>query len=64
MSHDKKKSKKTVEGTRMPVETVLDTSKGAANNIQKGSGDAKTRVKNSVPDKNITSKKASKSKKR
>ena len=64
MSHDKKKSKKTVEGTRMPVETVLDTAKGAANNIQKGSGDVKTGVKNSVPDKNIASKKASKSKKR
>ena len=64
MSHDKKKSKKTVDGARMPVETVLDPAKGAVNNVQKGSGDAKIGVKNSVPDTNIASKKASKSKKR
>jgi len=62
MSHDKKKSKKSVNDVRVPVETVCDTAKGSASIVQKGSGDAKNRVRNAIPDTKITSNKASKSK--
>lgn len=60
MSHDKKKSKKVVAGTQVPVEAVSVTAKGSANNDQKGSGDGKGGARNAVPD----TKNASKSKKR
>lgn len=58
MSHDKKKkSKKSIEDARVPVEAVSDTAKGSSGIVEKGSGDVKTRVKSTVPGTKISSKK-------
>jgi hypothetical protein len=60
MSHDKKKTKKSGNGTQIPVVAGYDSAKGSVNTTQKATGDTKTGVKNSVTEIKIAPKKEAK----